>query len=266
MSPPVALSIAGSDSGGGAGIQGDLRTFAALGVFAATAITAITAQSTTEIRLVEVLPVDVVRAQITTVLGDLPVAAVKTGMLGDGDIVELVAELAGRGSLPNLVVDPVLVASSGARLLTAGAETRYRERLLPLARVFTPNLAEAGALLDATLETGSDQRDAAVELARRMSGVVVVTGGDTDGDAIDVVCRDGDVEELRAPRVPTVNTHGTGCAFASAIAAGLARGLDDLIAIKQAKQFVHDAIQGATRWHLGSGPGPLDHFHREVLK
>jgi hydroxymethylpyrimidine/phosphomethylpyrimidine kinase len=266
MTPPVVLSIAGSDSGGGAGIQGDLRTFAALGVFAATAITAITAQSTSEIRLVDVLPVDVVRAQIATVLDDLPVAAVKTGMLGNAEVVALVAQLAEGGSLPNLVVDPVLVASSGARLLEAGAETDYRDRLLPRARVFTPNVAEAGALLDATLEGASDQRDAAVELARRTAGVVVVTGGDVDGDAVDVVCHDGDVEQLRAPRIPTANTHGTGCAFASAIAAGLARGLDDLTAIKQAKQFVHDALQGATRWQLGSGPGPLDHFHREVLQ
>jgi hydroxymethylpyrimidine/phosphomethylpyrimidine kinase len=263
MNPAVALTIAGSDSGGGAGIQADLKAFAALGVFGTSAITAVTAQNTAEVRLVHRLPLDVVRAQVDAVLDDLPVAAVKTGMLADAAVVELVVDLVTAGRLPNLVVDPVMVASTGARLLDEHAEQLYAE-LLPVAKVFTPNLVEAGVLVGGPLTSVAHQRDAARALASCTQGTVVVKGGHGRGDAVDVVCRGGDLYELRADRVRTANNHGSGCSFASAIAAGLARGLDVPAALEQAKQFVTRAVRGAARWHLGAGRGPLDHFHWEA--
>jgi hydroxymethylpyrimidine/phosphomethylpyrimidine kinase len=266
MNPPVALTIAGSDSGGGAGIQADLKAFAALGVFGTSAITAVTAQNTTEVRLVHRLPLDVIQAQIDAVLDDLPVAVVKTGMLADAAVVELLADLATAGRLRNLVVDPVMVASTGARLLDEQAEQRYVERLLPVAAVFTPNLIEAGVLVGCTLTSAADQRDAARALASHTPGTVVVKGGHGRGDAIDVVCRGDDVYELCADRVATANNHGSGCSFASATAAGLARGLDVRAALEQAKHFVTSAMRGGARWDLGAGHGPLDHFHWEALR
>jgi hydroxymethylpyrimidine/phosphomethylpyrimidine kinase len=266
--PVVALSIAGSDSGGAAGIQADLKTFAALGVFGTTAITALTAQSTTEVRGVHAVPAGFVVAQIEAVLDDLDVRAVKTGMLANAETVGAVADLAAAGRLSNLVVDPVMVASSGARLLDAEAERVYVERLLPHARVVTPNLLEAGALLGREITTLDDQRDAARELAEGGAEVVVVKGGhavgDTPGHAVDVVAIDGAVRELRSPRVDTANNHGSGCSFASAVAAGLALGQAPDVAIASAKDFVHRAITGGARWELGAGHGPLDHLGWET--
>jgi hydroxymethylpyrimidine/phosphomethylpyrimidine kinase len=263
----VALTIAGSDSGGGAGIQADLKTFAALGVFGTSAITAVTAQNTAEVRAVHRLPTEVVRAQIDAVLDDLPVAAVKTGMLATAAIVELVADLADEGRLPNLVVDPVMVSSTGARLLDEDAERLYLERLLPAAAVFTPNLFEAGVLLGAELVTLADQQTAARELATRTPGVVVVKGGHATTDAPDraydaVACAGAD-DLLARTRIDTINNHGSGCSFASAVAAGIATGIDTAGAITAAKAFVHRAITGGARWTLGSGHGPLDHFSWE---
>jgi len=263
VTPPVALTIAGSDSGGGAGIQADLKTFAALHVFGTCAITAVTAQNTAEVRAVHVLPADVVRQQIESVLDDFDVAAVKTGMLATTEMVDLVAEFADAGRLPNLVVDPVMVSSSGARLLDGEAERSYLERLLPVASVFTPNLFEAGVLLGRDVRTPDEQVDAARELAGRTRGVVVVKGGHGEGDAVDVVCAGDVVAELRASRIGTINNHGSGCSFASATAALLARGLARPDALPQAKKFVHRAIEGGAHWDLGSGHGPLDHFHWE---
>jgi hydroxymethylpyrimidine/phosphomethylpyrimidine kinase len=264
MNPPVALTIAGSDSGGGAGIQADLKTFAAHRVFGASAITAVTAQNTAEVRRVQALDPDLVRIQVEAVVDDLPVAAVKTGMLATAAIVEMVGELAAAGRLPRLVVDPVLVASSGARLLDEGAIKLYLTRLLPVAQVFTPNLIEAGVLLDVTLATLADQERAARTLAEQTEGVVVVKGGHgSGGEAVDVVCRSGAMWHLRSPRVATANNHGSGCSFASATAAGLAQGLEAAEALDGAKQFVYRAIRGAAQWDLGSGHGPLDHFHWE---
>ncbi len=264
MTPAVALTIAGSDSGGGAGIQADLKTFAALGVFGASAITAITAQNTSEVRGVHPLPPDVVTDQVETVLDDLPVAAVKTGMLADASIVAAVADLADAGRLPNLVVDPVLVASSGARLLEAQAEAGYLARLIPRARVITPNIAEAEALLGASIQSAGDQRDAARALGEHGPEVIVVKGGHPlagdGGHAVDVVWDGCRLTELRATRVDTANVHGTGCSFASAIAARLAAGADIASALRDAKAFVHAAITSAARWRLGAGQGPLDHF------
>ena len=264
MNPAVAMTIAGSDSGGGAGIQADLKTFAALGVFGTSAITALTAQNTRGVRGVHPVPVDFVVAQIEAVLDDLPVAATKTGMLATAPILLSVAALAAAGRLPRLVVDPVMVSSSGDRLLDAEAEHAYLEELLPHATVVTPNLREAEVLLGRSITTLADQRAAAESLAMFGPQVVVVKGGhavsDTPGEAVDVVFDSGNLYELRAPRVETINNHGSGCSFASATAAGLARGLSTADAVAGAKEFVHRAVAGGATWSLGGGHGPLDHF------
>ena len=262
--PPVAMTIAGSDSGGGAGIQADLKTFAALGVFGTSAVTALTAQNTTGVAGVHSVPPEFVVSQITTVLDDLPVAAVKTGMLATAPILRAVASLAADGRLPNLVVDPVMVSSTGDRLLDLNAERAYMELLMPHAMVATPNLKEAEVLLGRRITTLDEQRTAAEELAVLGPPVIVVKGGhtvtDSHDEAVDVVLAGGQLTELRAPRIPTANNHGSGCSFASAVAAGLAKGLSIMDAVTAAKEFVHRAIAGGATWSLGKGHGPLDHF------
>ena len=261
MNPPVALTIAGSDSGGGAGLQADLRAFGQQGAFGTSAVTAVTAQNTLGVTDVHVVPVTSVDAQLTAVLDDLPVAAVKTGMLATAEIVELVASYAAAGRLPRLVVDPVLVSATGHRLLEEAAVSRYRERLLPHALVATPNLVEAGVLLGRELHDLADARRAARELADTGTRVVVVKGGHLSGPAsVDVVVVDGELHELTAERIPTGNTHGTGCTFAAACAAGLAAGLEPLPALQRAKRYVTSCISGAVSWRLGAGCGPLDHL------
>lgn len=261
MTPPVVLTIAGSDSGGGAGIQADLRTFAALAVHGASAITAVTAQNTMRVEAIHRVPASFVDAQIAAVLADIKVDAVKTGMLAMLDTIEVVARRAEAGDLPNLVVDPVMVASSGDRLLDEDAEAAYLERLLPLASVATPNQREAGVLLGRPVVTIDDCRDAVIDLATRGLQTPVVTGGQLEGDlAVDVAWIDGALVELDMPMLATSNIHGTGCSFASAIAAGLASGLGAAQAIREAKSFVHQAIRGAVGWRLGSGRGPIDHL------
>jgi hydroxymethylpyrimidine/phosphomethylpyrimidine kinase len=259
--PEVVLTIAGSDSGGGAGIQADLRTFAALGVHGACALTAVTAQNTAEVRSVHPLPPEVVDAQIEAVLADLDVAAVKTGMLATTAIAEVVAGRARAGELPNLVVDPVLVASSGGRLFDTTFESAYLDLLFPVAGVVTPNLAEAEVLLGRQVGTVDEMAEAAEELAKTGAGAVVVKGGHLPAaEAVDVVWHAGAVIELRRPWVPTANNHGTGCSFASATAAGLARGLPVPDSLRAAKDFVTTALAGGAAWHLGAGHGPLDHM------
>ncbi len=262
--PPVAMTIAGSDSGGGAGIQADLKTFAALGVFGTSAVTALTAQNTVTVAGVHEIPPQFVVAQIETVLADLPVAAVKTGMLANAAILRAVASLAAAGRLPRLVVDPVMVASTGDRLLDLNAERAYVELLLPHAVVATPNLREAEVLLGRSITSLDQQRAAAEELAALGTEVVVVKGGhavgDTPGEAVDVVAAGGAITELRLPRIQTPNNHGSGCSFASAVAAGLAKGLSTLDAVHAAKEFVHRAVAGGATWSLGKGHGPVDHF------
>jgi hydroxymethylpyrimidine/phosphomethylpyrimidine kinase len=268
MTPTVALTIAGSDSGGGAGIQADLKTFAACGVFGTSAITAVTAQNTAEVRAVNAVPADIVVAQVEAVLDDFDVRAVKTGLLATAANIVAVADLADAGRLPNLVVDPVMVSSSGHRLLDDDAQRLYVERLFPRAVVVTPNLWEAGVLLGTELHTLADQRDAAERLASLGPRVVVVKGGhaadDTGPLAVDVVAIDGDVIELAAPRIDTAHNHGSGCTFASAVAAHLALGRPPIDAVRAAKDFVHRAITGGARWNLGAGHGPLDHFGWET--
>ncbi|HET9058424.1 MAG TPA: bifunctional hydroxymethylpyrimidine kinase/phosphomethylpyrimidine kinase [Acidimicrobiales bacterium] len=259
--PNVALTIAGSDSGGGAGVQADLRTFAALGVFGTTAITAVTAQNTTGVYRVDALPAEAVTAQILAVLDDLPVSAVKTGMLADAGTVEAVADLAAAGKLPGLVVDPVMVASSGAVLASKSVVSAYRDRLLSLAKVVTPNVPEAAALVGATGGDALDQSALARMLGELTGTTVVVKGGHATGlRCADVVWHQGEIETFERPRVATRNTHGSGCTLAAAITARLATGTPVLEAIKAAGDFVQAALLGASGWALGAGPGPLDHF------
>ena len=260
MNPLVALTIAGSDSGGGAGIQADLKSFAALGVFGTSAITAVTSQNTSAVTRVDVLDPEAVDAQIEAVLSDLPVAAVKTGMLATSAIIEVVARRAAAGDLPHLVVDPVMVASSGDRLLDEDAESAYRELLFPHAEVITPNLLEAGVITGKMLEDELHAAAAAAELAAETDAWVVVMGGHLTGAASDFVAHGDERHVLSTPRVDTRNVHGTGCSFASATAAGLAQGLDPLAALDQAKTFVSRGISGGAAWDLGGGHGPIDHF------
>jgi hydroxymethylpyrimidine/phosphomethylpyrimidine kinase len=270
--PPVALTIAGSDSGSGAGIQADLRAMAAFGVLAVTAVTAVTAQNTADVRAVHAVPPDVVDAQIAAVLDDLPVAATKTGMLGSAAVIAVVAERARRGGLPRLVVDPVMVASTGRPLLDADGVTAYRDRLLPHALLVTPNLWEAAML--AGTETPPDDVEAMVGLARAIHGLgpawVLVKGGHLPGvddrrqappDVVVDVLFDGrHVVRLATPWVDTPNNHGTGCSLSAAIAANLAWGTDVRQSVEIATRFVHDALVGARGWRLGSGHGPIDHL------
>jgi len=262
MTPVVAMTIAGSDSGGGAGLQADLRTFTSYGVFGTCAVTALTAQNTTAVLGVLPVPAEFVVQQVEAVLGDLDVRAVKTGMLATAATVTAVAGLAAAGRLPHLVVDPVMVSSSGSRLLEEAAERAYVEELLPHAMVLTPNLAEAQVLLGATITTLDEQREAARALGALGPQVVVVKGGhavsDATAEAVDVVWDGARISELRAPRIDTRNNHGTGCTFAAATAAGLALGRPVEEALAAAKEFVRRAVAGAAEWRLGAGHGPLD--------
>jgi hydroxymethylpyrimidine/phosphomethylpyrimidine kinase len=262
MTPPVALTIAGSDSGGGAGIQADLKMFSALGVFGTSAITAVTAQNTVGVDLVDVLDGQTVAAQIDAVMTDQRPVAAKTGMLACTEIIDLVADRAAADRLPPLVVDPVMVASSGDRLLDDEAEAAYLEHLFPHAHIITPNLREASVLVGREVTTVDEMVTAAVELAATGPDWVVVKGGHLDGAAVDVVHerRTGRVTRLTAPRIETRNNHGTGCSFAAAITAGLALGRGPEDAIAEAKLVVTRAIDRAASWRLGAGHGPIDHF------
>jgi hydroxymethylpyrimidine/phosphomethylpyrimidine kinase len=255
--PPVALTIAGSDSGGGAGIQADLKTFAAHRVFGTSVVTALTAQNTVGVRAIEPVSPRFMAAQLDAVLDDLSVAAVKTGMLGTPQNVAYIAARA--TDLPNLVVDPVLVSSSGDALFEGDVARAYLDRLLPVAAVVTPNLREAEALTGRMLSTVDDVRAAAEELGRTGARTVVVKGGHLRGaaKATDVVWHDGHVSTMTAPWVDTPNTHGTGCTFAAALAARLARGEEVRTALREVKGYLQMALRGSAAWRLGSGHGPL---------
>ena len=252
--PPVALAVAGSDSGGGAGLQADLRTFAVHGVLGACAVTALTAQNTLGVRAVEPVLPALVEQQLDAVLEDLPVRAVKTGMLATRGTVEMLVERA--DDLPQLVVDPVLVSTTGHSLGRSGTG-RALSDLLERALVVTPNLTEASALLDRPVRTLEQAVSAALELSSTGARWVVVTGGHLDGDAVDVVAHREDVELLRAPRVSTRNDHGTGCTFAAAVTARLAHGDSVRTALHAAKRYVHDNLLAGAGWSLGRGAGPL---------
>ena len=258
----IALTIAGSDSSAGAGIQADLKTFAALGVYGTSAITAITAQNTIGVFRVLDLPADLVGAQIEAVASDLAVDAVKTGMLPSAAIVEVVAAAVESLQLPRLVVDPVMVAKGGHRLIAGdGDETiaALKAVLLPLALAVTPNAAEAERLTGIRVSSLDDAREAARRIHALGPGAVIVKGGHLDtAEAIDVMYDGREFVELAAPRIDTRSTHGTGCTFAAALAAGLALGDPLPAAADRAKRYVTGALRHGLR--LGHGHGPLDHF------
>ncbi len=258
---PTVLTIAGSDSSAGAGIQADLKTFAALGVYGASAITAVTAQNTLGVTAVQELPPDMVAAQIDAVVTDIRPDAVKTGMLAGASIVEVVAAGVRKHGLPNLVVDPVMVAKSGDSLLREDAVAALRDLLLPLCAVVTPNLPEAEVLSGRSIASDDDVRRAAEEIVGLGAGAVVVKGGHREGaEAVDVLYDGSDFREYSAPRIDTTSTHGTGCTFASAIAAYLARGEPLPEAVGRAKEYLTEALRRA--YPIGGGHGPVHHFYR----
>lgn len=255
---PIALTIAGSDSGGGAGIQADLKTFHAFGVFGTSAITALTAQNTLGVTAVHPVPLDMVRAQIDAVVADLPPLAVKTGMLATAELVLTVAEAIRGHGLAGYVLDPVMVSTSGHRLLDADAEATLARELLPLAALATPNLHEARILTGLDVESLEDMRRAARLLLEMGAGAALVKGGHLDGDAVDLFW-DGTEERVwRKPRLDTRHTHGTGCTLSAAVAANLALALPLAAAAERAVAWVARAI--ATAPGLGSGHGPVNHF------
>ncbi len=255
-----ALTIAGSDSGGGAGVQADLKTFAAHGVYGASVITAVTAQNTQAVTAVHEIPPEIVAAQIDAVLTDIGADAVKTGMLSSSPVIKAVAEGLGRHGAARLVVDPVMVAKSGDRLLREDAVGSLRNLLLPLASVVTPNAPEAEALAEMTIETAEDARAAARRIREQGAAAVVVKGGHLPGAAVDWLYDGVSFRRFEAERVDTGNTHGTGCTFASAIAANLAKGLELAAAVERAKEFVTQALRHS--YPVGRGHGPLNHFFK----
>ena len=260
---PVALTIAGSDSGGGAGIQADLKAFSALGVYGASVVTAVTAQNTQAVTAVHGIPVDVIQAQINAVLMDISVDAIKIGMLATAEIIEAVTE--SLHSYENsMVLDPVMVAKSGDKLLQDNAIQCLKTTLLPRAALLTPNLPEAGVLLDCPMAVNEAQMIQQAELLLAMgASAVLMKGGHGRGDqCVDVLVSAGD-EPHRwvADRLDTQNTHGTGCTLSSAIAAGLAKGLTLADAVEQAHGYLHQAIAAADQLSIGQGHGPVHHFH-----
>jgi hydroxymethylpyrimidine/phosphomethylpyrimidine kinase len=263
MSAAVALTIAGSDSSGGAGIEADLKTFSALGVYGACAITALTAQNTTGVVAIHDVPPDFVTAQIDAVFSDLDVGAVKIGMLANAAVAGAVAAALARHRARNVVLDPVLAATSGEKLLQSEATARLRG-LIARVRVVTPNLPEAAILLDAPVARDEHEMQAqAQELLALGAQAVLIKGGHLDGDeSVDLLVDAQGSERFAAPRIATKNTHGTGCTLASAIAAGLAKGLSLDRAVREAKLYVSAAIEAADRLAIGSGCGPLHHFYK----
>jgi hydroxymethylpyrimidine/phosphomethylpyrimidine kinase len=263
MTTPLAVTIAGSDSGGGAGIQADLKTFSALGVYGASVITALTAQNTKGVAAVHQVPPAFVTAQIDAVFSDLAVGAVKIGMLGNADVIAAVAAGLARYEQVKVVLDPVMAATSGERLLKPDAIEALRD-LLPLALVVTPNLAEAAALLD--LPQAKDEADMlrqADSLLAFGANAVLMKGGHTEGaESIDMLVTPMASIRVIADRITTRNTHGTGCTLAAAIAAGLAKGQGLTEAVRAAKEYVTAAIAAADRLAIGHGDGPVHHFHR----
>jgi hydroxymethylpyrimidine/phosphomethylpyrimidine kinase len=264
MTAPIALTIAGSDSSGGAGIQADLKSFAALGVYGASVITALTAQNTRGVTGIHQVPPDFVTAQIDAVFGDLAVDAVKIGMVAQLATIEAIAEGLARWRPKHVVLDPVMVATSGDRLLAADAVETLRTKLIPRASLITPNLPEAAALLDEPVAASAAEIEGQ---GRRLLAMgcpaVLIKGGHGQGsESTDYLIRGSGTVALSAARVATRNTHGTGCSLSSAIAAGLARGEDMETAVRNAKAWVSAAIAAADRFAVGHGHGPIHHFYR----
>lgn len=255
-----ALTIAGSDSGGGAGIQADLKTFAALGVYGMSVLTSITAQNTVRVQGIYDLPPEFVGLQIDSVMADIGADAVKTGMLSNTRIITIVAEKLRRYQVENLVIDPVMIAKSGDPLLREEAHVTLVHDLFPLAKVVTPNLHEARVLSRLPISNLEQMKEAAKAIHRLGPQNVVVKGGHLSGESVDLLYNGREFFEFSGPRIETRNTHGTGCTFASAIAAALAKGQDVPSAVRAAKEYITRALQGAIDWHLGQGHGPVHHF------
>lgn len=260
---PRAMTIAGSDSGGGAGIQADLKTFTALSVFGTSAVATLTAQNTTAVAGIHDLPPDFIAQQIDVVLEDIGTDAVKTGMLSSAAIVEAVADRLAHHHAPNVVVDPVMVAKSGDRLLQQDAVKAATTKLLPLSLILTPNAPELEVLSGIEVKSESDAKEAAKRVHGMGAKYVLVKGGHLEAKegaeyAVDYLFDGEEFEEFSAPRFPTKNTHGTGCTYSSAIAAYLARGETPLDAVRKAKRYLTEAIRRS--FNLGEGHGPLNHF------
>jgi hydroxymethylpyrimidine/phosphomethylpyrimidine kinase len=257
---PTAMTIAGSDSSGGAGIQADLKTFAALGVYGTSAITAITSQNTVAVTDVLEMPTSLIASQIDAIMTDIGADVAKTGMLSSSTIIETVVQKIKEHGISQLVVDPVMVAKGGDKLLQDEAVDALRTLLIPLSTIITPNIPEAEALLGRKIVNLDDARKAARDLARMGAKSVVVKGGHLDGPPTDVFYDGENFREFTSLRIDTKNTHGTGCTFASAIAAGLAKKLPLVDAVEKAKSYVYSAIKREIT--IGQGHGPLNHFYR----
>ena len=257
LQQPIALTIAGSDSGGGAGIQADLKTFHAFGVYGTSAVTAVTAQNTLGVHRIHTVPLEHVRAQIEAVVADLPPHAFKTGMLANAALVHEVADAVEAHTLGGYVMDPVMVSTSGARLLDPDAEASLVTRLVPLATLITPNLHEAAILVGSPIETVEHMSVAARRLVELGADAALIKGGHLEGDAVDLLWDGVDERVWRRPRIDTTHTHGTGCTLSAAAAAGLACGVSVHDAVERAIRFVVRAIESAPG--LGGGHGPLNH-------
>jgi hydroxymethylpyrimidine/phosphomethylpyrimidine kinase len=260
---PIALTIAGSDSGGGAGIQADLKTFAALGVYGASVLTALTAQNTQRVSAIHDVPAEFVTAQIDAVFSDLAVGAVKIGMLARAPVIEAVAAGLDRWKATNVVLDPVMIATSGDRLLAPEAIDALKRELLPRANLVTPNLPEAAALLGD--EVAADERAMEAQALRILAlgakAVLIKGGHGESAESADLLFDGSSSTRFAVKRIATRNTHGTGCTLSAAIAAGLAKGQDLATAARAAKDYVTKAIAAADRLAIGQGHGPLHHFH-----
>ena len=258
------LTIAGSDSGGGAGVQADLKTMSALGAYGLSVITALTAQNTTAVTAIHDVPPDIIAAQLDAVFDDIRIDAIKIGMLSRPDVIDVVAERLRHHDVTKIVLDPVMVAKSGDRLLQADAVAALVDRLLPIATVITPNLPETGVLLDRPAPTDLESmRQAATDLLALGPKAVLLKGGHlTDGDAIDIFADDAGQDSFRSARIATKNTHGTGCTLSAAIAALLGQGVPLGEAARLAKAYIADAIAAADDLDVGKGHGPVHHFHR----
>ena len=260
--PPIALTIAGSDSGGGAGVQADLKTFAALGVYGASVVTALTAQNTVGVQEVHNAPPDFIGAQFDSVCSDLEVASVKIGMLATGEVIEVVAEKLEAYAVARVVLDPVMAAKSGDPLLEPDAREALVEKLFPLAEIVTPNTEEARDILRIQeIRNLEDMKNAARMLRDRGAGRVLLKGGHIAEGAADVFFDGQDEIILKGRRIDTPHTHGTGCTLSSAIAAGLALGESPIEAARRAKRYIQGAIENSLA--IGNGRGPLDHMYRQ---
>ena len=262
---PVAVTIAGSDSGGGAGIQADLKTFAANEVFGTSVITALTAQNTQGVSAIHDVPLVFIAAQIESIFSDFDIAAVKIGMLSRAETIRVVAAELRRRQAKHIVLDPVMVATSGDRLLAEDAVAALRTELMPLAEIVTPNLHEAAALTGQPLAGNEQEMEAQARAILAFGpGAVLIKGGHgTSDEAVDLLLdRSGAVTRLSAPRIATKNTHGTGCTLSSAIAANLAKGASLTDAVRAAKDYVTQAIAAADQLGVGHGHGPLNHFYK----